>query len=64
MNLPKLTKEELAEAISEGVRRAFWQMITNATSMPCADFYAALEDGVARGMERYCDGPPRPGGTA
>jgi hypothetical protein len=27
-------------------------MITNATMAPCADFFAAIEDGVAIGIER------------
>ena len=31
--LPQLTREELKEAITEGVYRAFWDMITNATSV-------------------------------
>jgi hypothetical protein len=34
------------EAIREGVRDAIWQQATSATQMPCADFYAALSDGV------------------
>jgi hypothetical protein len=48
--LPQLTKEELKEAITEGIYRAFWDMIRLATDLPCADFYAAVEDGVARAL--------------
>ena len=35
--LPDITKEELLAAIRDGVYDAMWQMITNATSMPCND---------------------------
>lgn len=31
------------EAIAEGVYRAMWQMITNNTSSPCADFFFHIE---------------------
>jgi hypothetical protein len=51
VKLPELTREELKEAISEGVYRAFWQMITSATGAPCHDFYAAVQDGVQGAME-------------
>jgi hypothetical protein len=50
MKTPTLTKQELQEAITEGVYRAFWDMITNATDMPCADFYAAVQNGVKEAM--------------
>ena len=29
-----------------------WQMITNATSMPCHDFFDTVKDGVAQGMTK------------
>jgi hypothetical protein len=51
-SLPRVKKAELLDAIREGVRAAMWDMITNATSMPCADFYATLEEGIAIGIER------------
>jgi hypothetical protein len=47
---PELTKQEMMEAITLGVYRAFWQMITNATDMPCDDFYAAVQNGVQKAM--------------
>jgi hypothetical protein len=50
--LPRVSKAELLDAITEGVRAAMWNMITNATMAPCADFFAAVEDGVATGIER------------
>lgn len=48
--VPKITEDDLREAIAEGVYRAFWQMITNATDAPCADFYDAVERGVEKAM--------------
>lgn len=35
--------EAILEAIAEGVDRAIYRMITNATDMPCADFYDTIE---------------------
>ncbi len=49
--LPKISKQELLEAISEGVYHAIWQMITNDTSAPCADFFETVKQGVAQGIE-------------
>ena len=45
-----LTKNELIEAVALGVQRAIWQIATNATSMPCADFYDAIARGCAKGV--------------
>ena len=39
MKLPDVSKQELLDAIRDGVADAMWRMITNATSAPCADFY-------------------------
>jgi maltose-binding protein MalE len=55
MKTPTLSKEELKEAISEGVYQAFWQMITHATGMPCHDFYDAVGDAVERAMREAAD---------
>src|SRR4051812_24928940 len=44
--LPEVTKQELLDAIRAGVRDALWEMITNATSTPCGDFYDTVRDGV------------------
>ncbi len=52
IRLPKVSKQELLAAIREGVHDAIWGMITNATMAPCADFFAAVEDGVATGIEK------------
>jgi hypothetical protein len=49
--LPTISKEELLDAIREGVHDAMWRMITGATSMPCHDFYATVKEGVAMGMK-------------
>jgi hypothetical protein len=48
---PKITKQEFLDAISEGVHRAMWQMMTNATSVPCHDFFDSIEDGVRKAIE-------------
>ena len=50
LKLPPISKQELLDAIRDGVRDAMWRMITNATSMPCADFYATVKDGVEAGI--------------
>jgi hypothetical protein len=34
------------EAIRHGARDAIWQLATHAAQTPCADFYAAVSDGV------------------
>jgi hypothetical protein len=52
IRLPQVTKAELLGAIREGVHDAIWGMITNATMAPSADFYAAVEDGVAEGVRQ------------
>lgn len=50
IKLPTVSKEELLGAIREGVHDAVWQMINNGTSMPCADFYDAVKEGVVKAM--------------
>jgi hypothetical protein len=50
LNLPAITREELLNAIREGVYDAMWQMITNATSMPCHDFFDQVREGVENAM--------------
>jgi hypothetical protein len=43
IKLPRLDPDLVYRAIYEGVYDAMWQMITNATMMPCSDFFAAIE---------------------
>lgn len=50
--LPTVSKQELLNAIRDGVADAMWRMITNATDMPCADFYDFVKDGVAEGIRQ------------
>jgi hypothetical protein len=52
VRLPKLTKTELLDAIREGIADGLWRVATNATSMPCHDFYASIQDGVEAAVER------------
>ena len=47
-----MSKQELLNAIRDGVADAMWRMITNATDMPCADFYDSVKDGIAEGIQR------------
>ena len=54
-----LSREDMMEAFSEGVRRGIWDIVTSATKMPGHDFYAAIEDGAARGMEEAAKGGKR-----
>ena len=49
--LPVVTKQELLDAVRNGVSDAMWQTITNATSMPCHDFFDTVKQGFAEGME-------------
>jgi hypothetical protein len=57
-----ISKQELLDAIREGVHDAMWHMISNATSMPCHDFFASIEDGVAAAIARaQSNRPPSDG---
>lgn len=47
-----IPNELLFDAIRQGVRDAMWQLMTNATDAPCADFFQAIEDGAAAGIEK------------
>jgi hypothetical protein len=47
-----LPHEIVHDAIRRGVENAIWQMITNATHAPCADFYEAIQAGVTAAMEK------------
>ena len=49
-NIP-LTERQLTAAITEGIWLGFTDMLRNGTDMPCADFYAAVQDGIEKGME-------------
>lgn len=47
---PDLDPEKIYEAIKDGTCLAIWRMITNATDMPCADFFDTVKDGVKEAM--------------
>jgi hypothetical protein len=51
IELPKISKQELLEAIRAGVSDAMWRMVTNATDAPGADFYDAVKQGIAEGIK-------------
>ena len=48
----KLEPKRVYEAIAEGVDRAIWRMITNATDMPCRDFYDTVEKATREAFEK------------
>ena len=50
LGIPKITKDELLESIAQGVRMAVFDVATNATSMPSADFYEAIRQGTQDAM--------------
>jgi hypothetical protein len=50
MQLPAISKDELLDAIRAGVRDAVWEMITNATSAPCEDFFDTVKSGIETGV--------------
>lgn len=47
----KLDPEKVYGAISKGVENAIWRMITNATDMPCADFYEAIQNAATKAFD-------------
>ena len=47
--------EIVHDAIRQGVHDAVWQMITNATHAPCADFYEMVKEGVENAIRRERD---------
>lgn len=49
--LPDMGDGRLHKAIVNGVENAMWRMMTNATDAPCQDFYEAITNGIAKGIE-------------
>lgn len=41
-----LGPDQIYQAIREGVADAMWRLMTNATDMPCNDFYDHVKAGV------------------
>jgi hypothetical protein len=52
----ELEPAKVYEAIAEGVDRAMWRMITNATDMPCQDFYDTLEKAAKAAIKELAEG--------
>jgi regulator of replication initiation timing len=46
--LGQLDPERIYKAIQDGVHDAIWQMITNNTDMPCADFYDTVKSAATK----------------
>ena len=51
----KLLADLVYEQIHTGVQDALWQMITNATQMPCHDFYDSIKDAVKKAVAQAID---------
>jgi hypothetical protein len=51
-----LKSGEMKHAVTTGVENAMWQMITNATQMPCRDFFDTVGDAVERAMSKLENG--------
>jgi hypothetical protein len=49
---PLLDEDKIYRAIREGVHDAIWHMITNATQMPCADFYDTIKDAAREAFSK------------
>ena len=45
-SMPYVSKDEILEAVFNGVKSAVWDVATNATDMPCSDFYDSIRQGV------------------
>ncbi len=56
---PPLDPDKIYHAIGQGVHDAIWDMITNATQMPCADFYDTIKE-AAREAFSQMDFPSPP----
>jgi len=39
------------KAVSQGVSDAIWRVATNATDMPCADFYDFIKQGIVEALK-------------
>lgn len=48
--LDLIDSDKFYDAISVGVQGAIWQMITNATDAPTADFFETVKEGVKEAM--------------
>jgi len=48
----KLDPNKVYAAIADGVERAIWQMINNATETPCRDFYDTIEKAARAAFEK------------
>ncbi len=42
----ELSKQDIQDAIADGVERAMWKMITGITDMPSSDFWMVLERAI------------------
>jgi hypothetical protein len=45
-----MDEDRFYEAVADGVERAMWRMITNATQMPCEDFYDTIKEAAEKAL--------------
>nr|VFK46698.1 MAG: hypothetical protein BECKSD772F_GA0070984_13222 [Candidatus Kentron sp. SD]VFK49994.1 MAG: hypothetical protein BECKSD772E_GA0070983_13151 [Candidatus Kentron sp. SD] len=55
LDLPKITKKELLEAISKGVERAFPEQLKNTNKSYEVNVFEAIADGVKDSFPEYDD---------
>ncbi|MBT8169663.1 hypothetical protein [Falsiruegeria litorea] len=56
---PQTAPGDLHEAVQDGTRQAIWDIATNATGAPCADFYDALQRGVEEAVTNITGDPAK-----
>lgn len=48
----KIIRDPFLNAVESGVYNAMWSLMTNATDMPCTDFYEMIKQGVESALEK------------
>jgi hypothetical protein len=49
--LPQLTRDELIDAVTAGVRAAVYDAISSSSDRPTRDFFEAVQAGMAEGVK-------------
>ena len=53
--IEKVNKYEFLDAVESGVKSAIWELATDATDMPCADFYESIKSGAESAIKGIKD---------
>ena len=51
----ELSREDMMLAVQRGVADGIFRIATNASDMPCADFFEAIKQGAEAGMAQAAD---------